>query len=182
MVTTRLLTLADIDDLGVEFEDYEVLDGVLVEREGMGRLHGRIGYDLGFELGLHIKPRRLGELYISDTNFVLSRDPLVIVKADIAFVRANRLPPEPDSEGYLPVVPDLAVEVRSPSDRKGAVMRKIERYRQAGVPLVWLVESRPRQVQVFAAGQEPRTVGDDDELDGGDVLPGFRLPVAAIFG
>ena len=179
--TAKLLSLADIDAMGEDFEDFEVIDGLLVEREGMGRLHGRMGFDLGFELALHIKPQSLGELYTSETNFVLSRDPLIIVKPDISFVRADRLPAERDSEGFLELVPDLAVEVRSPSERTGKLMQKVERYRQAGVPLLWLVESRPRTVRVFAAGEESRTVGEDGELDGGTVLPGFRLPVARIF-
>lgn len=181
VVSTRPLSLADIDAMGDDFEDFEVIDGVLVEREGMGEPHGWMTFDLGFELGLFVKPRALGRLYSSDTSFVLARSPLVIVKPDVSFVRAEHLPPAPDSKGYVQIVPDLAIEVRSPSDRAGKLMKKIERYRRAGVPLLWLVESRPRTVRVFASGEESRTLTDADELDGGKVLPGFRLPVARIF-
>ena len=182
MVTTTLVTLADFERLGEEAEEYEVIDGMLVRREGMGRIHGRLGFDLGGYLWLHLRPGRLGELYTSDTNFLLPLDPLVLVKPDIAFIRADRLPPDTELEGPLTVVPDLVVEVRSPGDRPSTIDRKIERYRSAGVPLVWLVRPRERTVTVFAQGQEPRVLGINDVLDGGNVLPGFRLPLADLFG
>lgn len=181
MVATNLMSIKDFELLGDEADDYEVLDGILVERETMGRRHGRLGFDLGFELVLHVSPRDLGEIYTSDTSFVVGRDPLQILKPDISFVARDRLTLEEDEQGYVLVIPDLVVEVAPPNDRPGRVTRKIERYRQAGVRLIWLVQPRLRTVTVFAAGQEPRTLGDRDELDGGDVLPGFRLQLTDIF-
>jgi Uma2 family endonuclease len=182
MVTTTLVTLADFERLGEEAEEYEVIDGVLERREGMGRLHGRTGADLTGYLWIHVRQGRLGELYTSDTNVLLPLDPLVLVKPDVAFIRADRLPPERELEDPLTVVPDLVVEVRSPGDRPSTIDRKIERYRRAGVPLVWLVRPRERTVTVFAQGQEPRVLGINDVLDGGDVLPDFRLALSDLFG
>jgi Uma2 family endonuclease len=181
MVATSPMTIEAFELLGEEAEDYEVLDGMLVERETMGRGHGRLGFDLGFALGLFVKPRELGEIYTSDTSFVIARDPLQILKPDISFVAKERLTPEVDEKGYVLLVPDLVVEVASPNDRPSRVRRKIERYREAGVRLIWLVQPRLRTVTVYAAGEEPRTLGEDDELDGGNVLPGFRLRLAEIF-
>ena len=54
MVATRLLTLADFEAMGEEADDYEVYDGVLVRREGMGERHGQIGFDLGYELAASV--------------------------------------------------------------------------------------------------------------------------------
>jgi Uma2 family endonuclease len=181
MAVTKLLTQADIDAMGADFEDFEVIDGVLVERESMGERHGQIGFDLGFELGLLVKPRGLGQLYTSDTEFVLSHEPLVIVKPDIAFVRAERRTDDVRGEGRIQIAPDLAVEIVSPTNRERDVRAKIDWYRRAGVPLLWILRPRPRTVTVYATGQEPRTVGDDGELVGDDVLPGFRIGVAKIF-
>ena len=181
MVTTRTLTLAEFEAMGDATEDFEVLGGVLVRREGMGERRGQVGYDLGFALGLVVKPNNLGQLYTSDTEFVLGRDPLDIVKPDIAFVRADRRTAEVRGDGPMHIPPDLVVEVVSPNDQERKVLDKIDRYRRAGVPLIWLVRPRQRTVTVYAAGREPFVVGEDGELDGGDVLPGFRLPVAAIF-
>jgi Uma2 family endonuclease len=181
MATTRLLTLAEFEAMGEKADEIEVIDGLAVERETMGRPHGRIGFELGFFLARHVIPNRLGELYTSDTNFVLGDDPLVVVKPDVAFVRADRLPPETEDEGYLTVGPDIVVEVVLPSDRPSGVMTKIERYRQAGGPLIWLVWPRRRTITVYAGGREPRILGEHDVLDGGDVLPDFRLPLSELF-
>ena len=77
--------------------------------------------------------------------------------------------------------PDLAVEVISPSDEPGDIARKKDLYRRAGVPLVWWVDPKRRMVAVYRDGELLAELGEGDELDGGDVLPGFRLPVAEIF-
>src|SRR5687767_12458826 len=105
MVTTTLVTIEDFKRLGERAEEHEVIDGVLERREGMGRLHGRTGFDLGGYLWLHVRQGRLGELYTSHTNFHLPLDPLVLVKPDIAFIRADRLPPDTELGDPLTVVP-----------------------------------------------------------------------------
>ena len=77
--------------------------------------------------------------------------------------------------------PDLAIEVVSPSDTARDVAAKMERYRRANVPLVWWVYPDRRAVAVYQNGQLVTELGEGDELDGGNVLPGFRLPIAEIF-
>jgi Uma2 family endonuclease len=79
------------------------------------------------------------------------------------------------------VTPDLAIEVRSPSDRPDQIAKKLERYRRAGVPLVWWVDPERRTVAVYRHGQLVAEMHEEDELDGEAILPGFRLPVAEIF-
>ncbi len=83
--------------------------------------------------------------------------------------------------GYAPYAPDFAVEVISPSNRLVEILEKVALYGRAGAPLVWLVDPRAHSVTVYVAGQEPRTQREGDTLDGGEVIPGFHLPVAAIF-
>jgi Uma2 family endonuclease len=104
-----------------------------------------------------------------------------MVKPDAAFVREDRLPPQGERDGVYRFAPDLAVEVVSPTDRYVDVMEKVELYLDAGVPLVWLIESRRQSVTVFAGRAEPHRLTDADILDGSDVLPDFRLPVRQIF-
>jgi Uma2 family endonuclease len=104
------------------------------------------------------------------------------VVPDVAFVRWDSLPGRTRPKGFCPVPPDLAVEVVSPSDTPGDVAGKMERYRRAGVPLVWWIYPERRAVIVFRAGQQVAELREGDELDGGEVLPGFRLLVADIFG
>ncbi len=92
-----------------------------------------------------------------------------------------RLPADRSRQKYVPIRPDLAVEVISPSDGPGDIAAKMEHYRRAGVPLVWWVQPKTRTVTVYRDGQKAGELGEGDELDGGDVLPGFRLAVAEIF-
>ncbi|MGH2562604.1 MAG: Uma2 family endonuclease [Thermomicrobiales bacterium] len=181
MVTTKPLTAADLEELGPDYRWFELIDGVLHERGTMGGRHGEIGFDLGLHVGIFVADHRLGRLYTSDTRFILSRDPYTVRMPDVAFVRADRLPPEQERVGPMPLAPDLVVEVVSPDDRYEEVTQKIELYQRAGVPLLWLVEPRRKTVTIYAAGHEPRSLTATDTLDGGNVLPGFSLPVADVF-
>src|SRR5262249_49692616 len=98
---------------------------------------------------------------------------------DAAFVRRDRLPGFTDR--FVPLAPDLAVEVLSPSDRIADAMGKITMYLQAGVRLVWLVDPSARTVTIFRPDAALKLVGAGETLDGGDVLPGFSVPVAELF-
>lgn len=179
--TTRLLTAEDVEAMGAAAEGRELIYGVLQDWKDMGGRHGELAADLLTDLNVFVRPRNLGRLYSSDTRFVLFRAPDVYVKPDVAFVRTDRLPPEAERAGVMALAPDLAVEVVSLHDRFADVMGKVDLYRQAGVPLIWLVEPRGRTVTIYAGDAEPRVLTDADTLDGGDVLPGFALPVATIF-
>jgi len=94
-------------------------------------------------------------------------------------VLRNRLAELPDS--FVPMAPDLAVEVLSPSDRMADALAKVAMYLQAGTSLVWLVNPVTRTVVVFRADMDPVTLAGSATLDGGEVLPDFSVPVAEIF-
>jgi len=182
MVTiTKRLTAADLILFELNADDFEILDGELKERKTGGGLHGRIGFGIGHHLGLHVFPHNLGRLYTSDTGFVIVEDPLTVLRPDVAFVREDRLRPGMEDRGFMPLVPDLVVEVVSPGDRTIEIGAKDDQYRRAGVPLLWLVDPRARTITVYQPDRPPLVLDEDDELDGGDVLPGFRLAVRDIF-
>jgi Uma2 family endonuclease len=181
MATTRLLTAEDVERMGAAGERMELIDGVLREKEGVSQRHGEIELQISVPLYSHVIKGGLGRVYPSDTQFIVLRDPEKILIPDVAFVRAERLPPEDERWHIAPFAPDLAVEVVSPNDRFDHVIEKIELYQRAGVPLIWLVQPRRRAVEVHVLGQPPRLLREGDVLDGGDVVPGFRLPVADIF-
>lgn len=181
MVATRPLTREDLERMGSAGERMELIDGELREKAGVSQRHGEIEMRISVPLGSHVYERNLGELYPSDTQFTVARDPDKILIPDLAFVRVDRVPPEGERWRIAGHAPDLAVEVISPNDSYDAVLEKIELYQQAGVPLVWLVHPRRKAVVVYPLGQPPRTLFETDILDGGDILPGFALPVAEIF-
>lgn len=100
---------------------------------------------------------------------------------DVAFVSWERLPGRVRPRGFSPVPPDLAIEIRSPTDRPGEIAKKLDLYRQAGVALVWWVDPARRTVSVYRNGQLAGEFGEGDDLDGEGGLPGFRLPVSDVF-
>jgi Uma2 family endonuclease len=105
-------------------------------------------------------------------------------RPDAAFVSYQRWPadrPLPHTDPW-PVVPDLAAEVVSKSNPAEEMLEKMADYFQAGVQLVWLIYPRRQQVYVYESPTQVRILAQADELDGGAVLPGFRLPLASLFG
>ena len=181
MATTRLLTAEDVERMGSAGERMELVDGLLREKEGVSQRHGEIEFRLSVPLYIHVMREGLGELYPSDTQFVVLRDPDKILIPDIAFVRADRLQPKDERWRITPYPPDLAIEVVSPNDSDQQVAEKLALYERAGVPLVWVVYPRRRAVEVRPHGRPSSTLYEGDVLDGGDVIPDFRLPVADIF-
>jgi len=180
MVLTGQAAIADLERASASGERYELMRGELRRMAPAGGEHGEVGTEFVFHLRAHVG-RVLGRVYNADTGFILARSPDTVLAPDAAFVRADRLPAPSDRRGFLPVVPDLVVEVVSPWDRPRDVEEKVALYLQSGVRLVWLVHPARRTVTVYAPNAEPRVLGPADTLDGGDVLPGFRLPVAALF-
>jgi Uma2 family endonuclease len=98
----------------------------------------------------------------------------------VGFVRKERLPTTTVS-GFFDGPPDLAVEVLSPDDRPREVAAKVEDWLTAGCFAVWLVDPVKHTVAIHQRGVATRVLGDADELDGGDVLPGFRVSVGEVF-
>jgi Uma2 family endonuclease len=83
---------------------------------------------------------------------------------------------------HVPFAPDLAVEVLAPNDRAEMVEEKAREWLAAGASAVWTVDPRDKTVTVHRSGAEPITFIEDQDLDGGDVLPGFSCRVTLFFG
>ena len=178
--TTRLLTAEDLWDMESD-EPWELWEGELREVPGAGGEASSLAHWIGVSISLFVRPRRLGMVTGADGTYILARDPDTVLVPDVAFVRWEHLPGGVRPQCYIPVPPDLVVEVRSPWDKPGDIAKKLALYGRAGVPLVWWVHPARRIVAVYRDGQLKAELGEGDELDGGDVLPGFRLPVAEIF-
>ena len=89
--------------------------------------------------------------------------------------------PEATIQGFFDGPPDLAVEVLSPDDRPGKVAAKVEDWLTSGCSAVWLVDPAKKTVAVHRREVPTRVLSVSDDLDGEDVLPGFRIPVAEVF-
>ena len=177
----RLLSADEFMELPLNLKLYELVRGRLVKVPMTGYEHGEIESNIMFALQQHVRLRGLGQVTPGDVMFRLEQDPDTLRQPDVAFVRADRLPPLEQRRSYSPVVPDLAVEIRSPSNTARELAVKVADYLRAGVRLVWVVELDTQTVTVHTSDTAPLTLSVHDEITGGSVLPAFRCPVAAFF-
>lgn len=181
VTTTSRITLAELERVGGPEGRWEIIEGELIEMPPAGAEHSRRGMEIGSALVAFVKPRQLGLVYGADGGFVLSEQPLTLRVPDVAFVQTSWLPEGFDDGGFLRRAPDLVVEIISPSDRMVEVLAKVVMWLEAGTALVWLVSPGDRTVTVFTPEGSPQVLTVQDMLDGGDLLPGFSLPVREIF-
>ncbi len=165
----------------------ELVRGRLVVREPPGMRHGECAMRIGVALSNFLMQDRessratatRGRVVTCDAGFTLARGPDTVRGPDVAYVSRERWAgPRPD--GYGEFAPDIAVEVRSPSDRAGELLAKVGDWLDAGTSLVWIVDPLRRTAQIFRPDGSVSLLGVADSLDGEDVLPGFSLPVATV--
>ena len=155
-------------NLAEQYEDQELATG----------RHGEQVSALNGYMFTYVTLHELGYMYDSQTSFEI----LGLVGAkrpDVAFVTKDRLPNW--IEGSVPLAPDLVIEGASPTDTLSGVSEKAQLYLVGGVKLVWVLDPYEREVRVYQPGAPKQTLGMEDELDGFEVVPGFKLPVRAVF-
>lgn len=157
----------------------ELVDGTLVEKP-MGFFEARLA-----GLILHFIESFLDN---NDLGFCLGADatlrilPRLVRLPDVSFICWQRLPTrELPAEPVPDLVPDLAVEVLSESNRPREMERKRREYFQGGARLVWEIDPETQSARVYTSPDQFQEVGPDGVLDGGDVLPGFTLSLAQLF-
>ncbi len=180
-IKPKLLTAEDLLCLYSEGVRGELIRGELCETVSVGVEHGQTVANLIIAIGSVVKPKRLGRLAGSDSGVLLERDPDTVREPDVLFISAERLPLDVRVTGYSELVPDLVVEVASPSDSRRSVHDKARMWHSYGAPLVWAAYPNTRSVDVHRADGSIVTLSEDDTLDGGEVLPGFSILVRDIF-
>ena len=170
-----VLRLCDGDDKRL----CELVDGVLVEK-AMGHRESRLALILARLIGNYLEVHNLGILTGADGPYSLEEEQIRF--PDVAFIAWDNIPL--DADPYTPM-PDwtisLAVEAISPGNTRGEMKRKLKDYFVAGVELVWYLYPIERVVRVYTSEKDCQVLTDADELDGGDVLPGFRVSVQELF-
>ena len=160
---------------------YELVRGELRKMSPAGGEHGAIIFNLSILLGQYIKANNLGQGFGAETGFKLASNPDTVRAADIAFVRRERIPATGIPKNFWQIAPDLAVEVLSPGDTLEEVEEKVEDWLAAGTRAVWVVSPKRRSVTVYRSMTDVTRLSEADELDGGDVVPGFRCKVTEFF-
>jgi len=157
---------------------YELVDGTLVEK-AMGWKESLLATWIAHQLLKFLEGNDLGGVTGPDGTLRLRRR--LVRLPDVAFVRWENVPPDDELPQIPDLAPDLAVEVFSPSNTAREMARKRREYFGAGTTLVWQVYLKTKTVEVYTSPGRFRTLGLTDTLDGGDVLPGFRLSLAELF-
>lgn len=180
MTTTKLLTVEGVERNPPDGE-WELIDGVVVPVSPASPISARVGARMLIKVGNHVDQHDLGVVCNAEAGYKLFSDRETLRSPDVSFVRKDRAPRGDDELHFARLAPDLAIEVLSPSDSRAAALRTGVTYIEAGVRLVWLVDPMRRMVVVLMSDHLPVNLGDGDVLTGGDVLPGFAVPIADIF-
>ncbi|QEL15529.1 Uma2 family endonuclease [Limnoglobus roseus] len=162
----------------VDGSKQELVRGVIVTMPPTKGRHGFVQANIAILLGGFVKTNRLGWV-VTESGTVLERDPDTVRGPDVSFYSITRHPDLPDE--WFEIPPDLAVEVLSPSDRRGRVREKVREYLANGVRIVWLVDPDPQTVTVYAGTLRGVEFDSTDTLDAADVLPGFTCQIADFF-
>jgi Uma2 family endonuclease len=157
----------------------ELVDGVLVEKT-MGYMESVLAGVILRLLGNFVEQHNLG--FMSGEAGTLKILPEQVRIPDVAFVSLRRFPDGKLPKAPIPAVaPDLAVEVLSKHNSAGEMWRKLQDYFTAGVRLVWYIDPRDRTAAVYTSPEQCTMFDEDGILTGGDVLPGFELPLRELF-
>lgn len=178
---SKLVTAEELLQEPLNQFHYELVKGELREMPAAGAGHGSTGMKLVAPLGVYVEDNELGQVFMAETGFVIARNPYTVLAPDCAFVRRARVPPS-WGKGFFEGPPDLAIEVISPDELPAAANRKAEEWLAGGTLEVWVLHLRNRTVVVYSSGNDKKVLRMGDEIDGGTVVPGFRFPVARIFG
>ena len=162
---------------------FELIDGEIIEMAPPGGEHGTIAGGIYYFFRRFDPQHKLGIPTVEAGYYSPSRRDILLAP-DAAFTRIERAP-DPFPRTWIPVMPDIAVEVKSPSNTLAALRGKAAIYLQHGTKIVWIINPIQRTAEVHRLGasgdMERETIGADGALSGEEVLPGFTLELAALF-
>jgi Uma2 family endonuclease len=158
----------------------ELVRGEVVELPAPTKRHGVLTFNLGRILGNYLFQRGKGYATSNDAGVILERDPDTVRGPDIALYDDAETYEDLHPK-YGEVPPLLAVEILSPGDRMGQVMRKVKDYLKNGVAIVWVIDPETRNVVVHRPGREPLVVEEIEVLTGEDIFPDLQFRVGEVF-
>jgi Uma2 family endonuclease len=178
----KIWTQAEVQSLPEQGFNHEVVDGELVMSPKNDFFHGFISARLSAALLAFVQAKRLGAVLDSSTGFWMKnrncRAP------DISFISRARLEAlgfRPSTRLFFPGAPDLAVEVLSPNNTRGEIDERLSDFFTSGSRLAWIIDPEAQRVEVCRSLTERRLIGSGGVLEGEDILPGFRYPIANLF-
>jgi len=180
----RVYTVDDVWRLEQEprhpTEKYYLIDGELHVKMSPNQRHSEVANLIAHYLTGFVLERGLGRVTV-ECGYHPPGNRNLVMLPDVAFEGLPRAA-QPSRSTYVPYMPDLAVEIISPSQTWAQTRRKAQRYLSHGTALLWLIDPEAKTAEIWRRGTERREVIDlDGELPGADVLPGFSLPLKRLF-
>jgi Uma2 family endonuclease len=153
--------------------------GKLIVMPPTGWESGKRNANVTTDLGIWNRQVQLGVVFDSSTGFILPNG--AVRSPDAAWVKQDRMDAlNPKPEGFLPLAPDFAIELRSATDSARDIREKMKEYRDNGVRLGWFLNPQAKEVEIYRIGQEVEVLKSPPSLSGEDVLPGFVLDLKGI--
>jgi Uma2 family endonuclease len=157
----------------------ELVDGVLIEKP-MASKESLLAIRLATRINTFVEEHDLGA--VLGESGMLRLMPGLVRIPDVSFISWESIPGgEFPDDPIAGLVPDLAVEVLSKSNTSAEMERKLREYFFHGTKLAWLIDPKTQTAEVYTSPTRKRKIGKNQALDGGEVLPGFRLPLKEIF-
>lgn len=179
--TLQFTTAAQLLNLPRDGFRYDLVRGILNTMSPAGGRHGRLACRIALLLGNHVDANRLGVVLAAETGFLLSTNPDTVLAPDVAFVEQSRYLSVEDEAGYLPLAPDLVVEVLSPNDRFFRVESKALAWLASGCKLVLLVDPESETVHAYRSRSSIQIFQSQESVDCSDAVVGWSFDVKDIF-
>ncbi len=186
-IRNRLYTIDDVVELqgwdGKRDRKYELIDGELIEMSPANLLHFWLASEIAGEIRDFLKQHDIGYAGV-EGGFSPPGDRHTLLAPDVAFVSKGRMP-QPIPQTFAGFMPDLAVEIASPSNTVAELREKATRYLRNGTELVWLLYPESKSAEVCRLDEDDQltieSVGIEGKLEGRGLLPGFELPLRQLF-
>jgi len=178
---TTKLTATKLAELPDDGKRYELIRGVLNMMSPAGSEHGRIAGRIFLRLADHVEKNELGETYAAETGFLIEQDPDTVRAPDAAFVSFERLAKVEPTTGYLPVSPNLVVEVVSPNDSFSEVEAKAANWLSAGTQIVLVADPKNHALHIHETDRAICVLKPGDTFSAGEVCGDWQLRVNDAF-
>lgn len=179
--TQTLKTAEQLFAMADDGHRYELINGVLRMMSPAGSEHGQVADRISRRLGNHVESKNLGATYAAETGFLIGTSPDTVCAPDAAFVSQSRLQSVEPTSGYLPLAPDLVVEVVSPSDSFSDVEAKAEQWLNAGTSVVIVADPSNLTLRVYENATQVRILRSGETYSGRDVCGDWELSVDDAF-
>jgi len=181
MTIKTLISSAEFEKMAPSLGPCELIDGEIVPMAPGGFEHSYSTGEIYLLIASFVKRHKLGWALTNETGINIRSELPRTRGADVAFISYKRIPRNKRPTGFLNVAPELIVEVIGENASWGGMEEKIADYHQTGVDMVWVADPHTRTVKLYPKGGMPTIVHDGSEIDGGEILPGFKVPIARFF-